>query len=708
VTRFILAFLNIKAILQEPTLHRRREKLDAMTNGLGLGDAYDATIGRIKAQEGNRATLGMATLMWISHSERLLEVDEICHALAVEIGSSDINTNNVPSTRTVLACCQGLATVDKESSTIRLIHFTLKEHLSRHADLFYRPHSVISETCLTFLNFKAIKDLPAFAYQDIRGPPLLEYSSLYWGIHMRMELSDRSRCLALNFLDQYKNHISAVLLWRHYDNNTNSCSNTLSRSARVKEFTSERPFSALHCVSYFGIVEVAIDLIRTKRWDINGDDTGLTPLMWAARCGREEVVKLLLQLKDTQPDILHWESGRTAFSWAAGRGHEGVVRLFLSQLYINPRSTGRQLGRARQVASALFGWKYFNPDEPDCHGETPLMWAAKGGHDGVVKLLLEQGDVSPDRSDNNGVTPLQWAAANGHDGVVKLLLEREDVSPDRPDNYGRTPFSRAAENGYDGVVKLLLEQEDVSPDRSDNYGRTPLWWAAWAGSDGVVKLLLDLEDVSPDRPDNDGRTPFSEAAQSGYDRVVKLLLELEDVSPDRSDNDGKTPLWWAASGGHDGVVKLLLEQEDVNPDRSDNYSQTPLWWAARLGHNGVVKLLLGREDVNPDRSDSDGRTPLSWAANNGHDGVVKLLLEREDVSPDKPDNDGRTPLSWAAANGRTRVVKLLLGREDGSANRPDNDGQTPLWWAVYTEHNGATQLLLGVEDVCSDESGSLF
>ena len=73
-----------------------------MANGLGFGDVYGATIGRIKAQEGDRARLGMEALMWISHSERPLSADEICNALAVEIGSTDININNVPSIRTML------------------------------------------------------------------------------------------------------------------------------------------------------------------------------------------------------------------------------------------------------------------------------------------------------------------------------------------------------------------------------------------------------------------------------------------------------------------------------------------------------------------------------------------------------------------------------------------------------------------------------
>ena len=150
-----------------------------MTNGLGLGNAYNATIGRIKAQKGDRARLGMAALMWISHSERPLNVDEICHALAVEIGLTNINTDNMPSIQTVLSCCQGLAAVDEGSSTIRLIHFTLKEYLSGHADLFDRLHSKIAETCLTYLNFKAIKDLSVSPTPSLGSTPFLRYSSVY-------------------------------------------------------------------------------------------------------------------------------------------------------------------------------------------------------------------------------------------------------------------------------------------------------------------------------------------------------------------------------------------------------------------------------------------------------------------------------------------------------------------------------------------------
>ena len=100
-----------------------------MTNGLWLEDAYCATLSRIKGQGGRRAKLGMAALMWTPHAERPLKSDELCHALGVEIGSPNLHSDNVPSIGTLLACCQGLVVVDKEASTIRLIHFTLQEYL---------------------------------------------------------------------------------------------------------------------------------------------------------------------------------------------------------------------------------------------------------------------------------------------------------------------------------------------------------------------------------------------------------------------------------------------------------------------------------------------------------------------------------------------------------------------------------------------------
>ena len=124
------------AILHQSTIHRRRKRLSKMADGLELGDIYSATIERIGAQNGDKSRLGMAALMWISHAERPLRADEPCHALAVELGSTDFSAGNVPSVSTLVGSCQGLITMDKEASTVRSIHFTLQEYFSAHLDIY--------------------------------------------------------------------------------------------------------------------------------------------------------------------------------------------------------------------------------------------------------------------------------------------------------------------------------------------------------------------------------------------------------------------------------------------------------------------------------------------------------------------------------------------------------------------------------------------
>ena len=300
VARFLLVFLSMEIILQEATIYRRRQKLKAMKNGLYLGGSYEAMLGRIKTQGGEKARIGIAVLMWISHSRRPLQVDEICHAVAIRIGSNDLDNDDIPTLSTLLDCCQGLVTVDNVSSTVRLVHFTLQEHLHTHSDLFDRPHSTMAETCLTYLNFQHIKDLPAGSSLGSRETPVLEYSSVYWGTHMRMKISDRATAYALQLLAQFDSHLSARSLW-----------NSINDRLPFYYYSRDSPFSALHCVSYFGIPKVTNTLIKMNRWDVNQrDSAGMTPLIWAARYGHEEVVRLLLRKKHIQPDQQDANCGR--------------------------------------------------------------------------------------------------------------------------------------------------------------------------------------------------------------------------------------------------------------------------------------------------------------------------------------------------------------------------------------------------------------
>jgi len=465
-----------------------------MADGAELGAVYGAAIARIKAQDGDKSRLGMAALLWISHAERPLRADELCHALAVELGSTDFNIDNVPSVSTLASCCQGLIAIDKEASTVRLIHFTLQEYLSGHPDIFSRPHSAMAEICLTYLSSRQVKALSTCLSPDTRAMPFLEYCSVYWGVHAKRELSDCARSLALELLKGNYDQISTRFL--------------LARVDGFAHWESDAffPFSGLHCAAFFGIIEVVTTLIGMGCYDINGGDfSGRTPLAWAAHNGHAGVVKTLLEWEEVDPDKPN-NYGRTPLTHAARFGHERVVKILLEREEVNP-------------------------NKPNNYGFTPLSFAAQEGHQGVVKILLAREEVNPDKSNKYGRTPLSYAAGFGHEGVVKILLERGGVNPDKPSDSGWTPLTYAALEGHEGVVKILLEREEVNPDKPNNYGWTPLTYAALEGHEGVVKILLGREEVNPDKPDNYGSTPLSLATAFGHARVVALLNSRQAAIP---------------------------------------------------------------------------------------------------------------------------------------------------------------------------------
>ena len=558
--RFLLISLSIAAIVDEATIRKRRERLDLMTSGLGLDGAYDTTLDRIKSQSKGKSTLGMAALMWISHSKRPMHIGELRHALAVEIGSSDMDYENISSEKTLLASCLGLVTVD-ESSIVRLVHFTLQEYFNRRSEHFKNPQSTMAEVCLTYLNFDSVNELsPGLDSAPVEAC-LLQYASSYWGLYARNGLTEGVKSLALQLLSKFGRHISAkLLLWGNFPE--------WDRRGRYSE-----GFSGLHCAGYLGLDEIALTLLE----EVEGcgsdmvDDLGRTPLMWAAESGHEGMVKLLLDRKGVNPDS-KGRYGTTPLMCAAEGGHERIVKFLLDR-------------------------KEVNSDSKDYYGITPLWCAAEGGHERIVKLLLDRKEVNPDSHDDYGTTPLLCAAEGGHESIVKLLLDRKEVNPDSKDNYATTPLSFAAKGGNERIVKLLLDRKEVNPDSKNNYGTTPLFQAAGVGHVGIAKLLLDRKEVNPDSKDRYGTTPLFCAAGGGHEGIVKLLLDRKEVNPDSKDRSGTTPLMWAAGRGHKGIVKLLLGRKLVNPNSTNNRGRTALLFAANAGHDGIVKLLQGRLDA---------------------------------------------------------------------------------------------------------------
>ena len=116
-----------------------------------------------------------------------------------------------------------------------------------------------------------------------------------------------------------------------------------------------------------------------------------------------------------------------------------------------------------------------NVDQPDKTGATALHWAALGGHDHIIRQLLDaKADVNAAEA-GSGMTPLHGVARWNRITTAKLLLAN-GAKVDVRDRFGRTPlFDAMVKDRFEMIDLLLGSGADLST--RNNEGQTPLDWA---------------------------------------------------------------------------------------------------------------------------------------------------------------------------------------------------------------------------------------
>jgi hypothetical protein len=89
------------------------------------------------------------------------------------------------------------------------------------------------------------------------------------------------------------------------------------------------------------------------------------------------------------------------------------------------------------------------------HDETLLMAAADGGHEAIVRMLLQRG-ASVDLQSPNGFTALMGAAANGHTTIAQALLDAKADASLRI-NDGTTALMLAEHYTHAATAQLLRQ-----------------------------------------------------------------------------------------------------------------------------------------------------------------------------------------------------------------------------------------------------------
>ena len=351
-------------------------------------------------------------------------------------------------------------------------------------------------------------------------------------------------------------------------------------------------------------------------------------------------------------------------------------------------------------------------------GASMLHAAAKGGHERVVRFLIEK---NARISILNGahLNAMQIAAEHGHLNVVRTLYEAGAVAD-------QTALHHAAANNRMDVVNFLLDiglKDDclrcdgffywlnskhrfpsttilLSPPFKDYCSHIRII------NNDVAKMCIDYEKKWPDETKklyDDSHLIFCHSAlhaavAGGHDKVVTRLLSENHSALNCHDYSGRTPLHEAVRKNDSTIVNILLDKhpqmvkykckhwqevdktlvkfEELAEYNADvcHCGYTPLHLAARYGHLEVATLLI-RKGARLDERDCTGATPVHVAACHNHANLTRGNLNIK-------TSNGSTPLHSAAACGAVEVIDYLLDKK-ASLTAVDNYGLTALHYSIH-------------------------
>ena len=211
--------------------------------------------------------------------------------------------------------------------------------------------------------------------------------------------------------------------------------------------------------------KIILGLLNQKEIDIQAvrNAAGYTPLMLAARAGKIEAMRFLLE-RGASYNVAD-SDGRSLIELSIHWGNPEVISLL--------QEHGANYQHVTTAGS-------------DMH---PIWKAVHEGQGASVAKLLD-GGVSVEY-EHNGVRMLQLAIEVDNLEVVRLLLER-GAAVDVPDLRGWTALHSAAWSGNVETILLVLQKTE-NKEAKDHQGWTPLDLAAFYKHHGITKLL-DPED----------------------------------------------------------------------------------------------------------------------------------------------------------------------------------------------------------------------
>ena len=438
-------------------------------------------------------------------------------------------------------------------------------------------------------------------------------------------------------------------------------------------------------------------------------ESGLTPLVAAAKSGDKEALKSLLQKKADSnaaaPDgttALHWASYHDDLESADLLLHAGAKANAATDLGVTPLWLASENGSAAMVKKLLDAGA--NPNAALTSGETPVMVAARSGAAEAVELLAAKG-ANLNAHGSRGQTALMWAASQQHPEVVKMLIAhhadlnlRSDVWSEvmAVPPHGYLPYNKEIPHGGETALMFAVRVGDLTSAKllvaagakvndADAWGVSATTLAEHSGFSDLALFLLD-KGADPNAAPN-GFNALHEAIMRRDEKIVAALLDhgananapLKTWTPTRRSSDdwyfdpalvGATPFWLASKFVEPNVMRMLAK-----------HGADPLFvhkasWVAEQGfgqreRTETTTTLLaatgagtGKPWVDAPRAEKEALTLEA----------VKVAVELG-VDVNATSSDGRTALDGATSQRYPSVIAFLTEKGAKAGAAPAGGGR---------------------------------
>ncbi|KAK7825023.1 ankyrin repeat-containing protein [Quercus suber] len=301
---------------------------------------------------------------------------------------------------------------------------------------------------------------------------------------------------ATNFKGNTALHIAASLGYLYMSELL--ITRAIDQEAEVKRLLlkaqNEEKNTALHLAVKHGHNDI-VDLLIRKEPGLTSitNKAGESPLFQAVDRGFFEIALRILDISECS------DEGRNKMNVL----HAAVIRVEISE-YISSTMSPRHFVRKMldKFPNAIM--------KADDFGWTPLHYAAYFGNFEVVKLFLENNNISlASKRDIQGMSALHISAREGHCDVMSAIIETFPYTCELLDNRGRTALHLAAESGRTKAVKILLSSSafrDLINDQENEKGNTAMHLATIKRRYKVLILLADDTRVEKRATNKEGKT----------------------------------------------------------------------------------------------------------------------------------------------------------------------------------------------------------